>query len=819
MTPILSLGIVKHMRPLPRIYIFLLFGMLCGLTGCTAIRKLPFLNTPTPAATFTPIPTVTPLPTATPSPTSTPLPAARIDAGENALFIGDWESARAAFTTALQNPAEPDLEAAAWFGLARVQYTLGEYSNALDSLRQLTTKFPDYARAYLLLGQTYSLLQRYDEAAQAYARYLELSPGVIDGYAREWLGDALFAAGDYLGAADAFSNAAASPHIGPDEPVLIKLGQAYTYAGSIDAALATYDSIYLATGNDYYKAQANLLRGEIYTLLGQPDVAYDMYRESAANFPFASAAYLGMIRLVDAGVLVNEFDRGLVDYYAGEYGLAIAAFDRFLADETVAHDGSAHYYKGLALRALGEAEMAIAAWDELITTHAFDDPWWDDAWEEKGYTEWAYLDDYDAGIATFEEFVTQAPDDPRAGEFLFFAGQVAERDGQLARAAALWERLTEEYPEHPLGVRASFLAGITHYRLSEYSQSLPAFQRSLNRATEPSDKAAAALWLGKARAALKLEDEARLAWKEAASYDPTGYYSERALELLNGQIPFTPPQMVDFGIDWNAEKRAAMDWIESVFPLPEGTDLAGLGTLPTDPRFVRGTELWHLGLYEQARTEFEDLRLSFRDNPVPNFQLANYLLDLGLYRTAIFCARQVLTLAGMDDAATLGAPIWFNHIRFGLYYQDLIVPQAQKYQLNPLLVWSLVRQESLFEGFVRSTAGARGLMQIVPVTGDEIFNNLGWPEGYTSEDLYRPVINVPFGVDYLAQQLDYLGADLYAALAGYNGGPGNARAWQALAGGDPDLFLEVVRFEETRNYIRGVYEIFAIYRRIYDRTP
>ncbi len=402
---------------------------------------------------------------------------------------------------------------------------------------------------------------------------------------------------------------------------------------------------------------------------------------------------------------------------------------------------------------------------------------------------------------------------------MFFAGQVAERDGQLAQAAEFWERLTEAYPDDALGTRASFLAGITRYRTGEYSLALPGFQRSYNRATTPVEKAAASLWLGKTRAALGLTDEAQVTWKETISFDPTGYYSERALELLDGRTPFTPPEVMDFSIDWDTEHRAAMDWLDSVFPVPEGTDLAGLGTLPDTPQFVRATELWHLGLYEQARTEFEDLRLAIRDDPVPNFQLANYLHGLGLYRTAIFCARQVLTLAGMDDAATMSAPAWFNHVRFGLYYKDLVLPQADEYRMSPLLIWSLIRQESLFEGFVRSTAGARGLMQIMPATGEGIYNNLGWPEGYTSEDLYRPVINVPFGVDYLADQMVYLDRDLYAALAGYNGGPGNAQVWQSLAGGDPDLFLEIVRFEESRNYIRGVYEIFSIYRRIYDRTP
>ena len=806
----------------------LLFGGMF-VTACNAINELPFRSTPTPTFTLTPepTPTETPTPPPSPSPTAlspTPLPAARIEKGEYALFIGDWDTARQEFSLVLENSSEPAIEPAARLGLARVQYASGELSTALDTLRELAEKYPDTIQTYYLLGRVYSDLQRYTEAAEAFQRYLELRPGVIDAYALEWLGDARFSAGEYARAAEAFSGAAAAPRVGPGEPLLIKLGQAYTFAGDTTSALATYDSVYVSTGNDFYKAQVNVLRGEIYELFGQPDVAYDLYRESAANYPFASFSYLGMIRLVEAGQLVNEFDRGMVDYHAGEYSLAVAAFDRFLADESVEHNGAAHYYKGLALREFDAAELAIAEWDDLIATHPVEDLFWAAAWEEKGYTQWAFLGDYEGAIQTFLDFTGTVPgvptaDHPRAGEFLFFAAQVSERDGQLARAAELWERLTVDYPSDTLGARASFLAGITRYRTGEYSLALPGFQRALERAQSPAEQAAAALWLGKTRAALGLDDEARLAWQDAASFDPTGYYSERALELLEGRTPFTPPEVVDFAIDWEAERRAAEEWMASVFPLPEGTALSGLGTLPADPRFVRGTELWQLGLYEQARAEFEDLRLAIRDDPISNYQLANTLLELGVYRTAIFCTRQVLSLAGMEDAATMGAPAWFNHVRFGLYYPDLVLPRAQEVGLPPLLVWSLIRQESLYEGFVRSTAGARGLMQIIPSTGEGIFNNLGWPEGYTSDDLYRPVINVPFGVDYLADQLAYLNGDLYAALAGYNGGPGNAQVWQTLAGGDPDLFLEVVRFEETRNYIRGVYEIFSIYRRVYDRTP
>jgi soluble lytic murein transglycosylase len=173
----------------------------------------------------------------------------------------------------------------------------------------------------------------------------------------------------------------------------------------------------------------------------------------------------------------------------------------------------------------------------------------------------------------------------------------------------------------------------------------------------------------------------------------------------------------------------------------------------------------------------------------------------------------------MDDSATMSAPIYFNHLRFGTYYRDLVIANAREYDLHPLFLFSVIRQESLFEGFVRSPADARGLMQVIPSTGQEIASNLDWPVGYTSNDLYRPIVSINFGSNYLWRQIDYLDGDLYAALAAYNGGPGNSATWKALAPDDSDLFLEVIRYAETRDYIRVIYEVFNIYRNIYNRPP
>jgi soluble lytic murein transglycosylase len=190
-------------------------------------------------------------------------------------------------------------------------------------------------------------------------------------------------------------------------------------------------------------------------------------------------------------------------------------------------------------------------------------------------------------------------------------------------------------------------------------------------------------------------------------------------------------------------------------------------------------------------------------------------LELGLYDLAIRSSRQILDLAGLDDAGTLSAPRYFNLIRFGPYFGDLILPEALAAGLDPLFLLSVVRQESLFQGAATSVASARGLMQVIPDTGAAIAAELGWPPGYTEADLHRPIVSVRFGTHYLKQQWDTFDGDLMAALAAYNGGPGNAATWLERAGGDPDLFYEVVGFEETRTYLRTIYEVFNIYRNLY----
>lgn len=791
-----------------------------ALSACQAFP----ISIPLPISTAVPTNTPGPTPTNTPLPTSTPLPTmepvVRIDTGDKALFFGDYDLAREQYQAAFNDATDEGIKAAALWGMGRTELADGHYQEALNALNNLINSYPDStysARAYFLMGQAYDGLKQFQQAADAYNTYMRRVPGVLDGYVQEYRGDSLNEAGDYTGAQNAYNAALAAPRLDDGLNLQIKIAEARASFGDYAGALALYDQIFSTSTNDYVKAQMDYYAGNAHAQLGQVDEAHTRYLHAVESYPLSNYSYLSLVALVDAGVQVDDLDRGLVDYYANQYDVALVALDRYLAANPI-NDGTAHYYRALTLRDLQRTQEAIDEFDYFIKNSSAN-PHAVDAWEEKASLEWSVQGNYEAAIKTLLDFVAAYPASPAAADFLMNAARVTERAGKLEDAAKTWERVPNEYSTSENVPTALFLAGIMRYRLGDYAQALITFQRDLLLSTKPEDIARAYLWIGKTQQQSGDNTSAQASWQQGQAADPAGYYSFRASDLLLGRTPFEPPTSTNLNPDPTQERKDAEAWVRVTFNLPPGTDLTGPGMLAQDPRFVRGTELWELGMYDEARLEFESLRESIATDAVSSFRLANHLLEIGLYRSAITAARQVLTLAGLDSqSASLTAPAYFNHLRYGLYYHDLIITEAQHYGLDPLFMFSVIRQESLFEGFVRSTAGAHGLMQIIPDTGTQIATDLGWPPEYSSEDLYRPIVSVRFGAYYLGKNRDLLGGNLYAGLAAYNAGPGNAVAWKDLAGNDTDLLLEVIRFQETRDYIRYIYEIYSTYRSLYGTT-
>lgn len=792
-----------------------------SLAGCNfpiKVNVAQVFTSPTPTLTNTPAhtATATTLPTATPNPT--PKPAARVEQAENDLSIGEYEQARRQFQEAMNASFDPALQAAAGLGMGRTLYLQNNFSAAIEALDAFINAYPQHeelATAYYFLGQAYSANQNEVAAAEAYLQYIELRPDILDDTLHELRGDAYQNAGLPGSAIEAYS--AALEASGDQNTVWLemKLAQAYAQNGDFSAAITQLLDIYGQTDNQFAKAQANYLLGQTYLTMGMPEQAYARFQDSVTNYPQTYDSYSGLVALISAGIPVNELERGIVDYYAGQYGLAVDALTRYINSDAE-QDGSAYHFRALSQRAMNEVDAALEDWDILIEQYP-SSRWWTSAWDEKAYTLWGWIDEYEEAANLLLTFVEENPTSPEAADFLFDAARIQERNKQFNEAAATWEQMMNSYPSATRSYRGLFLAGITYYRAQDYPKALLVFQRALVLTAQAGDQAAAYLWIGKTQQAMGDTAAMRYAWEQGAQRDPTGYYSERANELLQGRQPFSPARPYDLGYDLDQERTKAEEWMRTTFSLAPDINLNDQGELVNDPNFKRGNAFWEIGELSLARDEFEIVRKLVLTDPANTYRLMNHLYELGIYRSALLASRHILDLANMDDVATLQAPDYFNHIRFGIYFKDLVLETSRDEELHPLLLLSVMRQESLFEGYANSSAGARGLMQIMPATGQEIADSLNWPEGYTSNDLYRPLVSIRYGGNYLARQRDYFEGDLVAALAAYNGGPGNTIVWTELAGGDSDLLLEVIRADETRKYITQIYEFFNLYRLFYER--
>ena len=140
---------------------------------------------------------------------------------------------------------------------------------------------------------------------------------------------------------------------------------------------------------------------------------------------------------------------------------------------------------------------------------------------------------------------------------------------------------------------------------------------------------------------------------------------------------------------------------------------------------------------------------------------------------------------------------------------------GKKSGVDSLVLHAVIRQESLFQYNALSSAGAVGLMQLMPRTAAEVARKEKMGKKLRRSDLLDPERNVALGASYLAGLLDAYGGDYVRAVAAYNAGESAVNRWWESANGDPAMFLERVTYRETRSYLRRVFFNLLQYYRIY----
>ncbi|MGR9012051.1 MAG: transglycosylase SLT domain-containing protein [Gammaproteobacteria bacterium] len=153
-------------------------------------------------------------------------------------------------------------------------------------------------------------------------------------------------------------------------------------------------------------------------------------------------------------------------------------------------------------------------------------------------------------------------------------------------------------------------------------------------------------------------------------------------------------------------------------------------------------------------------------------------------------------------------------LRFPVYYSNQVHNNAYRQNLDPAIVFGLIRQESIFNKDARSSAGARGLMQIMPKTGMQIAREL--KEKWQSEQsLFNSDTNVKYGAFYYKKLLNRFHGHFALAVAAYNAGPGRVATWLPKAVAMPaDIWVETIPYKETRKYVASVLSYAIIYQQL-----
>lgn len=173
----------------------------------------------------------------------------------------------------------------------------------------------------------------------------------------------------------------------------------------------------------------------------------------------------------------------------------------------------------------------------------------------------------------------------------------------------------------------------------------------------------------------------------------------------------------------------------------------------------------------------------------------------------------ILIVAGIGVLWYLNSDLW-ERSRYPLSYTEIIRENASRYDLDPYRVAAVIRTESGFDPEAVSGAGAMGLMQIMPETGEWIADKLDM-ENFQLNTLFDPAVNIEIGcwyLDFLADRFD----DPELIAAAYNAGHGRVAQWlgddTVSADGE---HIETIPFPETRDYVERISEAYDAYRRLY----
>jgi len=254
-------------------------------------------------------------------------------------------------------------------------------------------------------------------------------------------------------------------------------------------------------------------------------------------------------------------------------------------------------------------------------------------------------------------------------------------------------------------------------------------------------------------------------------------------------------------------------------PVEEIAD--GLTVNPTDKHAALARSLILLGLYDEGVPELLAARSSTNGSKTTtaltdeNYTIAWLSLKGELPTRAVRFAEQVWKPIAADYAVEV-APREYLQLLYPAPFQKALIKHAGSRNVDSRFILSIARQESRYQADAKSIAAARGMMQFIPATANDVAAQLKLVN-FNQDDLYYPDTAILFGSQYLSTLFQQFPDQPQAVAASYNGGADNMARWIARSqSNDPDRYVPEIGFAQSKDYVFRVLSNFWIYQRLYD---
>lgn len=665
------------------------------------------------------------------------------------------------------------------------------------------------AAAYLALGHAYLLDHRYAEAVENFRLVRQDSEELGD------IADYLAAQADH----DSGDNAGAEA---------LLHGFAARYADSIfvdqapeleaNALLALNNPngarAVLAAAEDTDAADRvgyQLAAGQVEYALNQQQAAIADFKRLLLEHPLSGEAQVARARLTEMGAeqtLTAAELRSLGDAYynAGRYN---EAAEQYRALE----QGSAPGAQGLSQEERNSFAVALAACNlKLHRLTPADVQSLPDTDDDNGARRLYLLmelardrDDEADQQRIVGEMETRFAHSDWLAEALYSSGNMYLLKRDYPNAVTYYSYLAEHFPNQKYAAAAHWRAGWMSYREGQYAAAAKLFTEQIERYPAAAETVSALYWRGRLYETMDHYPSLAAAnYRAIVRAYPHYFYAQMARERLAALGKLAPA--VDSELSSKDRLPAAPD-LDHFQPMPEPKLV---DTFPVDsPHLAKARLLANAGLNEYIAEEIQ---------ADPDSESWSALAEAQIYASydetfrALRAMKRALPYASMAPINAIPLPYW--RILFPEPWWPTIRAEAEKNNLDPYFVASLIRQESEFNPNAISPANAYGLMQLLPSVGRAMAREEGLAHFQTFQ-LLDPETNIRLGTRYLRQMIDRFGGVQEYALAAYNAGDNRVVDWQAAGPySGIDEFVESIPFSETRGYVQAILRNAETYRAI-----